>query len=171
MKLIGFLTLLLLMHPVLAANNNIIDSSIDLTAIKAIKTTEKHGDELYFDVLVYSSNSKPKHYRIPNHPFHWPSEITHKLSDLNLWQGKIKPNEAVTLIISLIEMDSPPWNTDDLIGSIRVRLKNDNGKLVTSWGMPNRVDPPTAVIGRNGRVEKFQLLGDNSNYELFLRLK
>ena len=155
----------------MASNNKVVSTKLDLTAIKAVKTTEKHGDELYIDVLVYTSKGKPKHYRIPHYPLHWPSDITHKLHDLNIWEGKLQPNESVTILVSLIEMDAPPWDTDDLIGSIRVRLKNDKGNLITSWSMPNRVDSPTAIIGRNGRVEKFLLLGDNSNYEVFLRLK
>ena len=159
---------LMLVSPYVIAKD--ISASLSLLSMKAIKTSEKVGDELYFDISVFPSYKLPSHERIPQKPIHWPSRGIHHLNNLGLWKGVLKPQQVVTLIISLMEMDAPPWDTDDLIGSVRIRLKNNNGTLETSWSIPNRVDAPVAVLGQGGQKEKFNLLGENSNYELMLKL-
>ncbi len=138
--------------------------------INPIKTLESSGDELYIDIAEYPSSGKASHYRIPKHPLHWPSRHVKKLKEISLWHKTIEPEQAVTLVISLLEQDTPPWNTDDLIGTVRVRIKNVNGKLEYSWSIPNRADSPISVKSRFGTAQKFELLGDGGNYELFLRL-
>ena len=157
--------------PVWAKNSQSLHPAIHLVNISAITTTERGGDELYMSVTAYPSSGKPSHYVIPNPPLHWFSDELGQISKLKLWDGKIAQGEAVTLIFSLIEMDVPPWNTDDLVGTIRVHIKNDAGQLTSSWSMPNRSDVPIAVRTAEGTVEKFELWDDEGGrYQLSMSL-
>jgi hypothetical protein len=148
-----------------------ITPHLNLLTINAIQTLETQGDELYLDVTAYPSNGKPHNFQVPKYPLYWGSNQLDKVNNVPIWQEPLANGEAVTLIISLVEQDIPLWGTDDLIGSIRVRLRNIDGKLESSWSMPNRVDAPTSILTKQGRAEKFQLVGENSNYEVFLFLK
>ncbi len=154
-----------------AATAKSVKPNVSMIHLKAIKTAEKNGDELYLAVTAYPSDGQPTHYQIPKYPLHWPSAKLDSLKNIKIWQDKLKPGQAVTLIVSLLEQDSPPWNTDDLIGTVRIRMKNKDGQLETSWSMPNRVDAPVSVMTKKGRAEKFDLLGEGSNYQLYLHLE
>ena len=73
-------------------------------------------------------------------------------------------------MLSLMEQDAPPWNTDDLIGTVRVHIKNDNGKLISSWSMPDRADLPTEVYTKHGPAKLFELTGEGSRYQAYFLL-
>ena len=148
-----------------------IDPTLKLINIKSISTMEKRGDEVYMMVTVYPSDDKPKHYHIPKTPLYWPSEHLDKIKLLNIWHAEIKKDQAVTLILSLMDRDAPPWNTDDLIGEIKVQLKNNKGELESTWSLPNRTDPPITVMSKYGEARKFELMNDGGKYELYLVLK
>lgn len=150
-----------------AATNHTVHPKIELLRIKAIQTTEKNGDELYFGITVYGTKKKPYRYQIPKYPMYWASQKLNNLSKVSLWQGVLDDGESVNLVISLMEQDTPPWNTDDLIGVISVHMKNQQGKITYSWRMPNRVDPVVTVTSKYGPAQKFELLGDSSRYELY----
>lgn len=154
-----------------ASSNNALHPELTMVHIKVKKTVEAGGDELYLDVTEYPSKGKASHFRVPEYPLHWPSRYLSKLKQVPIWDRAINENESVTLILSLVEQDTPPWNTDDMVGSIRVKLKNENGELQTSWSMPNRVDAPVTVLSKHGKAEKFELLGDRGNYEVYFLLK
>jgi len=160
-----------LSFPCFAASKHVLHPAVYMLRLKVIKTAEKNGDELYVGVTVYPSKAKPTHTQVPKYPLHWLSKHLDKLKRVKLWDGEVQEGHSVTLILSLIEQDTPPWDTDDLIGSVRIRLKNNRGHLETSWSMPNRVDAPVSVYSKYGRAEKFVLLGEGSNYEMFLALK
>lgn len=147
-----------------------VSPELILMHINPIKTLESSGDELYFDITEYPSSGKASHMRIPEYPLHWPSRHVKKLKEVSLWHKTLAPEQAVTLIVSLVEQDTPPWNTDDLIGTVRLHVKNVEGRLEYSWSTPNRADAPVSVQSRYGTAQKFQLLGEGGNYELFLRM-
>jgi len=144
---------------------------INLLSIRGIKTVEQQGDELYLTVTVYPSKGKSKHYHLPRKPQHWRSNNLKKVTKVPVWEGSLPESEAVTVIISLMEKDLPPWNTDDLIGSVRVHLRNNKGKLESNWSIPNRVDGPVSTMSQWGRTERFELLGEDGQYHLYFMLK
>ena len=133
--------------------------------LTAITPTEKSGDELYFDISVYRANKQAEYLRVPTSPGHWPSKIIDKLNQITLWSEPLKSGEATTLILSLVESDDTLVNPDDLIGSIKVEMKNDKGVLQTNWSQPNR----TEELGQKD-IQKFELVG-GGKYELYLSLK
>lgn len=171
MKRILITLLLIGLTTTVFAKNQDISVHLQLMRLKAVKMAEKNGDELYMTVAVYPSKGDASHFAVPKQPLFWPSRYLDKINNLKIWDGKLKNNEAVTLILSLMEQDTPPWNTDDLIGSVRVRLHNKKGKLEQTWGMPNRADVPVSVMTKYGQAKQFELLGEGSNYQMFLLLK
>lgn len=110
----------------LAASN---DVTLLLEKIFVFKVSEKGGDELYMDFLVYPSKGKASHFLKPRKPLHWPSFMIKKLKNVVLWQGTVPKGEKTTFHVSLLEKDAPPWNRDDLIGSFILILSNEQGKV------------------------------------------
>jgi hypothetical protein len=171
-KLIACCLLSMLILPAAwASNKQIITPTVRLVSMKAIQTAEQRGDELYLSVTVYPSKGKPTHTQIPKHPLYWPSRKIHEVKNIKLWRHLLKPGEAVTIIVSLMEQDTYPWNTDDLIGSVKVKLRNNGGELESTWAMPNRIDSPVRVLTKYGEVEKFVLQSDQAQYEMYFKLK
>ena len=167
------LTLLFLFNisVVFAANNNVIHPSVHLLSMKAVSTAEKRGDELYLNVTVFHSEGESDLFRFPAKPLYWPSEHIEKVDNLQVWDGQLKNGESAEVLFSLVEHDMPPWNTDDLVGTVRLHIKNTQGALEASWSMPNRTDSPMSVITKHGRAEKFSLIGDHGHYDLYFMLK
>lgn len=164
----------LILFPVLlfAANKGTeLKPSLILKHIKIIKTGEPAGDELYFDISTYRAG-KPTHYaRIPELPGHWISQIMDKVRGITLWSEPLAPGEAVTVILSLNEADAAPWNNDDMIGSIKIQLKNEKGTLQARWSLPNRSDSLITTSGPAGDIHSFELMSGNGNYEISIRLQ
>mgnify|MGYP007073223540 CR=1 FL=1 len=154
-----------------AVSAEAIEPQLYLLKLTANQTSEQQGDELYIDVTVYPSKGKATHFQVPQYPLSWPSRALNELTEVKLWGDALKEGESVTLIVSLVEQDSPPWDTDDLIGSLRVRLKNNAGDLESTWSVPNRTDAPVSINTKHGPAKRFHLTGDNSRYEMILHLK
>ena len=89
---------------------------------------------------------------------------------MNLWEGLLQNKEAIQLVVSLIEQDMPPWDLDDHIGSVKITLANDNGKLQTKYSIPNFQDQPE-VIQPNSKYPLFILKGDGSQYKVAFEVK
>lgn len=143
MKRVAVLFFSLMLTGSVFAKRHSITPSVILESIKAEKTLEKRGDELYLAVTEYPSTGMPSHYQIPKFPLYWPSEHLSKVKSLKVWSRELKEGEAATLLLSLIDKDAPPWNTDDLVGEVELHIKNDKGRLITNWGLPNRDDKTT----------------------------
>ena len=171
-RLMLFALVFVMSLPVWAKNSQSLHPTINLVNISAVTTAERQGDELYMSVTAYPSSGRPTHYVIPKPPLHWLSDHLEQINTLKLWDGRVAQGEAVTLIFSLIEMDVPPWNTDDLVGTIRVHIKNDAGQLTSSWSMPNRSDEPIIVRGSKGATKQFEFIDDEGgHYKLTLGLE
>lgn len=140
-----------------------LEVSINLLTIEALKTSERLGDEVYFSVTEYSSKSTPKLFRVPMFPLHWLSRELPQVKNVNLWTGELKEEESVLLILSLIEQDLEPWNVDDHLGSVQVKLANKKGKIVAQWGQPKFSDQPK-VEQPDTKVPKFIMFGEASKY-------
>lgn len=131
-----------------------------------IAAQESRGDELYFSITEYSSIEKPRTYLVPNFPTHWLSEHLSEINHVVLWQKPLKENESVMLVISLIERDAPPWNVDDLIGTIKLKMHFKDGVLEKGWQIPNRDE----VEMSSQEQQLFLMKGDNGKYEVDLKV-
>ncbi len=131
-----------------------------------IKEGEWLGDDLYFDISVLRSKKPTQYIRIPEFPFHLPSSKINTLKSTRLWSEPIKSGEKVILIVSMMDQDSKPLNPDDVIGLIRVELKNEKGSLHLKWSMPNQKSEP--VNWAINTPQKFLLSNANGQYELYL---
>ncbi len=154
-----------------AAIHNEIKPLLFLHHINVIKASERDGDEVYFDVSVYRSNHAEQYFRIPEKPFHWVSQLVGKLSQVKLWSEPIKEGETVVIIVSLIETDASFIEPDDLIGVMRIKLKNEHGVLQARWTMPNHLEGPVTVPTDHNDIQKFDLRGEGSDYEVFLSIE
>src|SRR5690606_15255973 len=112
-------------------------------------------------------NEKPRHYEVPEFPLHWLSKYVDKLSNVLLWEKVVEDEQGVSIVLSLIERDAPPWNLDDLIGSVKLKLKNEKGKLTKEWSIPNK--NVTHRLSDDDNV--FILTGDGGEYHIALEVK
>ena len=148
----------------------VLTPKLILDHLDVIHAQEMDGDELYFDISVYRAN-KPVHYlRVPTKPIHWSSKLINKVSQITLWSEPLKAGESVNVIVSLMESDDSLYNPDDLIGLVRVKLKNVKGVLKTSWTMPNRSDGPIKMAAQRTGAHKFDLQGKGAQYNVYLSL-
>lgn len=170
MKRIGLFLLASVLSSFVNATDTELKPRLVLDHLNVIQAQEKDGDELYFDVSVYRANQAVHYLRVPAKPIHWPSQLMGNISQVTLWSEPLKAGETVTLIVSLIESDALPFNPDDLIGLVRVRLKNAKGVLQTHWGMPNRYNGPAKMAPHSSGTQKFDMQGDGARYNLYLSL-
>lgn len=143
--------------------------TVKLAQLSATKTSEK-SDELYFSITQYSSQTVPAINRVPMFPLHWRTKDLATLKDITLWEGTLKNDESVLLVLTLLEQDVPPWDADDHIGSAQVRLANKNGKLTSEWGMPHFKDQPK-VVQKDAKVPKFEMFGADSQYVTVFKIE
>jgi hypothetical protein len=155
--------LLIFVSPVFAKDLSVV---IKLHSVEVRKTSEKSGDELYLDVTQYSSLGSSRTDRIPKAPLHWKSSNLAQVKDLSVWEGSLKAQEEVKIILSLVEQDFPPWDLDDLIGSCQLILMNNQGKLETKWGLPVFEEKVEVVMSAKANPQFFVMKGDNSEYNI-----
>lgn len=140
---------------------------VKLDSIVKIHSQEERGDELYFSITEYSNKQGSDHYQVPNFPTHWLSSHLSQVDDVSIWQKNMSNGEAIELIISLVERDVPPWNVDDLIGSIKLKLKFENNQLEKEWSIPNQANTSRVPDTKN----TFKLLGDEAQYTIVLKVE
>jgi hypothetical protein len=139
---------------------------LTLEKIEVVRTAENlSGDQVYVNITEYSSIDKPTMHRIPEYPSHWLSKYIDKVKNVPLWNKPIKDAESVELIISVVESDAPPWDVDDLIGSVKLKVYIEKGKLEQEWSIPNN-----AIVKKEGEMGHFVLTGDGAEYKISLKL-
>lgn len=159
--------LALLSFSAISKERNVV---VKLTQIEAVKTTERTGDELYFSISQYSNKEAPHLFRVPMFPLHWLSKELPALKNIKLWEGKIADNQSVLLVLSLLEQDLEPFNTDDHIGSVQVKLANQKGKVISTWGQPKFVDQPE-VQQPNPKIPSYIMLGEGGKYKVVFKVE
>lgn len=165
---VGFLIGLLFSASIFAINNQTIKPNLLLNQIQVVNEGELLGDSLYFDITIVRINQPTQYIRIPEYPLHLPSFKAKALKPTTLWSESIDNGKKVILVISLMEQDSKPFNPDDLIGSIRIELKNENGHLNAIWSIPNQKSAPS--IGMIKTIQKFELSNRHGQYNVYLSL-
>lgn len=149
-----------------ATKSQLTKVNLVLQQITGHVTTEKRGDEVYFDILEYGDNRTPRHYHVPKKPHYWPSAILSKIKDQSLWQGAVSDGNNVKLIVSLMEKDVPPWNNNDLIGVFKLEIKSENGELRFFYSLMEpkaKVENSAAVFRKN-----INMTGNDGQYEIKL---
>tara|TARA_Y100000588_G_C13789586_1_gene726081 strand:- start:152 stop:670 length:519 start_codon:yes stop_codon:yes gene_type:complete len=171
MKRIGLLLIagMLICPLAFAKMDKTLKPSVILNHIKVIQPQEGRGDELYFDVTV-NRIDKRTFYQVPKHPHHWASKWAAKIKHVELWTDSLNEGETITLTLSLLDRDLTKINSDDLIGTVQIRMKNKGGVLHWHWNMPNHVKSSDTVVGDAG-IQRFELFGEHAHYELYLSLK
>lgn len=167
-QFIRCLFLLLLPFSVIAQTD--LKTTIVLNQIKLIQSGEEGADELYFDISTYNFKGKTSLYtRVPSSPFHWTSEIVDKIQDFPLWSSVLKNGEAMTVVLSLNDADSPPWNIDDVIGIVQLQVKNEDGILKIRSSTPNRgsFNPISSGLTE----QKFEFNSIQGHYRVSLEMK
>lgn len=169
--LIGFVSCLFISLPVctkvIPAKD--FDVVVKLTSIKAEKTTEQGGDELYFNVTRYSSLGSFKNDRIPAEPACWSSKALDKLKDIVLWEGVVHDKEEIKLILSVVEQEFPPWDPDELIGGAQLILRNKKDKLEHEWVVPvfeDRSEIEMKAVDPMQNAQVFLFKGAGAVYEV-----
>ena len=134
--------------------------TLKLKSLKALHQQEDAGDELYFSVTEYPKGKTPRYYQIPSFPTHWLTKYLPQVNDVTLWQKTAKECEETEVIVSLIEEDYVPWNVDDLFGSVRLKISCNNGKMTSSWEIPNSSNTLPITTDKNS----FNFVGDKGSY-------
>lgn len=165
MKKLLILTLCLFSSLVSATADKGLPVGVNLVKLATVKPSERGGDELYMNVTVYPSQGHSQNFQVPDFPLHWLSKHVDKINNLNLWAGALKTGESVNIVLSLIEQDAPPFNPDDLVGTVNVFIKNDNGQLISTWKLPNRSDAKPVEMSELGKQESFTFTGEDSTYD------
>lgn len=142
------------------------DLSIKLDILERIHAQEKSGDELYFTITEFPEKKPPRNYRIPSYPTHWMSEYLKNVKNITLWHQSFETCEKTDVLISLVEADLPPWDVDDLLGSVELKITCDQGKMKTEWFIPNKANT-AAILNHEGA---FSFTGEHSEYHTILKL-
>ncbi len=139
--------------------------SLQLFDLETIKASEK-VDELYMAVTSYPSKGRPMHRQIPAFPRYWLSTHLKQIKNLQLWKGSLREGDSVTVHLSLIERDAPPFNNDDLVATVLVKIMNSKGKLYTKWSMPNKGPAGKDVkVDTDITAKLFDLQSDEAHYK------
>lgn len=150
--------------PVLQARE---EFSVKLQEIQKIKSQEERGDELFISVTEFPKGQTPRHYQIPSFPTHWLSTYLTSVKDVSLWQKNIQGCQDVKVIFSLVEEDLAPWNLEDLMGSVELNVKCEQGKFVTNWIVPNKeITEPLA-----NEKNTFTFKGNKAEYRARFKLE
>lgn len=122
-----------------------IQANIFLTEIKQIQSQEKH-DEIYFHIIdsdsqhkdsyseanipafVYNTDSNSVLVPRGSHSY-WDNSELPEVKSVLLWKKNILNDGAIELLISLVEADTPPWDVDDTLGTVKVVVFNRSGML------------------------------------------
>ncbi len=143
---------------------------VNLLNMKVLQAQESHGDELYWSVTVYPSKGENEFFQVPQKPLHWLSEKIEKVTNLKLWGSELAEGEGATVILALIEHDAPPWNNDDLVGEVQLKILNEKGELKQEWSIPGRSQTVGVAVPaeKNQQGQKFELTGAGGHYTVQL---
>lgn len=113
-------------------DNEYVTIELLLSSLEAV-VTQENIEELFVAVTSYSTKNQPSHQEVPSFPRYWLSSHLDKVKNVLIWQGNILSQEKVTIHLSLIERDAPPFDVDDLIGTIIITLNNtEKGVMVSA---------------------------------------
>jgi hypothetical protein len=114
-----------------------IHPTLTVVNLKANHSKNKVEHQLYLRVSEYDSNGITRTFTVPHLKLNWPNHPINHVDNLQIWGGALSDNQATSLVVSIMEHNAPPWKTDNLIGVLNLKLRNEQGKLLTQWAIPN----------------------------------
>lgn len=155
-----------------------VKPALVLQDIQAVKLNEKKGDEVYINVTEYLPDGKSKSTNIPVLPLAWGSKDLSKVKELKLWDAKMTNGQAADVIVTFVEQDNPPFDPDDLLGVVQLKLVNTKQGIKPLWSVKEGViDKKTAKSNQgtfkevsNNKNYDFTLKGSNAEYKVKLKL-
>lgn len=151
--------------------NPIIETKLYLEDI--IVTTnvnnKKYKDKIYIQITEYSDIKHAKEYRIPMYPKHWLQQDLLKLKNILLWHNLVESLESKKLIISLVEQEFQPLESDQSLGSIKLILdnKNQGKKMRINWdvaGFKEKIQIKKIINKKSPNTIMFNMQGKNGDY-------
>ncbi|CAM4454779.1 MAG: hypothetical protein LEGION0398_MBIBDBAK_00050 [Legionellaceae bacterium] len=161
------LLLTLMINPVYA---KVMQPMLVLESIKSIKATEETGDEIYLNITSYLPNGKTHSINKPLSPSAWSTKNLSQLKDLSLWSHPLAEGEAADIILTLAEQDNPPFDPDDLLGVVQLKLMNTKQGLKILWSVKEGLLKKDIKQLNDKTVQKMLLTGSNGAYELTIKL-
>lgn len=116
---------------------------LNLNAFELIQPQEESGDELYITVTEFAKNEKPRNYQVPSFPSHWLSKYLNNFKQIVIWKKEIKECKPIDLLITLVEQDAQPIDLDDSLGTVKLKINCNDGKIEQQW-----------VVGKSNEVTK-----------------
>jgi hypothetical protein len=144
---------------------------LKIVDIKATKTQENGGDEVYVQIAEYDSNGSSRAFTVPRLPLTWPSKHIDQVDDVQIWGGVLSKDQSTSLVVSFMDHDESPFNTDDLIGVFKLNIKNKNGKLVSDWTIPNVGIKPEAVEKYGHHAQRMHFTNNGEDYVIDVALE
>ncbi len=141
--------------------------AVKLKSLEMIKQQEMAGDELYISVTEFPTVGSPYHYQVPAFPTHWLSKYLSNVKDVVIWKKNLNQCEPIDLLITLVEEDFEPWNMDDSLGSVQLKVQCVNGKAVEQWTIPDSKN--TAKDSKDNNA--FSFTGEGVNYKATFTLE
>ena len=135
---------------------------LELCAVKVARTVLRRGS---------SSNAVP--LSDAGHlTLHWDSNHLQKLQHEKLWSLDLRDNQAIEIFVAVVEHDTPPWDLDDVIGSIKIKIKNQQGKITSKWSFlgDKKSVQLTSSKDKSGQRMGYLFQGGNSKYEINFHL-
>lgn len=149
-----------------------IDVVIKLERIQVLEPSEEGGDEIYFSISTFGQKVEPTFTRVPMFPIYWMSKHISKVKNVELWKGKLTEGASKQVVLSLVEQDIPPWNIDDHLGSVKVKLVNDKGTFRKTWSMPNYKDQTEVhQINKDSFNPTFKFKGSGGVYKASFKIE
>lgn len=149
--------------PAMAAPIKPIPVQLHLLSIQLVNTTERHGDELYFNITEFRHDHSVNHFSVPELPSVWKSKDLAQVKPLILWQQSIEQGKPEELVVTLVEHDTPPWDVEDVLGEVKIHLRNNDGKLISNWVAQTTSDIKT-IETPNGTIEHVKFSGNHGGY-------
>lgn len=164
---------------------------VTLNSIKNVVANERGDDELYINVTAFHSDGKFTTYTVPGGDkptlghygsrfpagppripqAYWPAKALSKVKDIPLWKGDVTKDSAVQLVVALVEHDIPPWNLDDMIGSVKIKIGMEKGQLSANWTVLSAEAIKESGQLKMNKSQQVELRNGEGHYQIKLTVK
>lgn len=144
-----------------AAPSSPLSIRVQLQSLVKIRQQERKGDEIFMHITEVPLNGKGTYYQLPIFPYYWPSDFLTSIQKgvAVLWKESLAC-QNYDLIFSLGERDLPPWDPDDELGRVVLRLRCQNNRFTKQWHIPD-LHKATFVPGKE---DTFIFIGNGAKY-------
>lgn len=140
-----------------------VTTQINLLSIQVVSSSESRGDEIYFNLTEFHHDRTVTHFAFPEPPSVWKSKDLAQVKPTLLWKQTIEQGQPLELMITLVEHDNPPWDVEDVLGTIKIHLRNNDGKLINNWVVEKTADIKTLETPQ-GNIKRVKFSGNHGDY-------